>query len=115
MKIKNTDTGEITEITHAEYEHEVMTDVIGNCGFPEMGYDEEDEVRTANTETIEWWQNYADRDAEMLERKNEIAKAIKDDRERERFEEGFSRSLGDAGEMEVEYACGMDFLNTYAN
>lgn len=114
MRIKNTDTGKIEEITHAAYDTDVMTDVIGNCGNPEMGWDEKDEVRTASTETIEWWQTYADRDAEMIERKKEILESIEDDQQREKFERGFLDAVAGAGEMEMEFACGMEFLNNWS-
>ena len=80
MKILNTTTGQIEELTHSGYDCDCVTDIIADDSTITWN---EDDVRQGSEESINWWRTYLAADAEYMAAKAELVENLDEDQKEE--------------------------------
>ena len=74
MKILNTTTGQIEELTHNGYDCDCVPDLIADDST--ITWDEATEIMQADEDSIAWWRDYLAADADFLAAKADLIETL---------------------------------------
>jgi hypothetical protein len=109
MKILNTTTGKIEELTHDGYDCDCVPDLVAADNA--ITWNDEFEVRQADEDSIDWWRTYLAADEEFMAVKAELRAELDED-DREQLETDLENAMG--CDMESQPAAGMAVLKEWA-
>ena len=81
MKILNTTTGQIEELTHSGYDCDCVPDLI--AADSTITWNEDEEIRQGSEESVDWWRTYLAADAEYMEAKADLCATLGEDQKEE--------------------------------
>jgi hypothetical protein len=109
MKILNTTTGKIEELSHAGYQSDCVPDLVAEDS--NITWNQALNVREADEGSIAWWRNYLAADEEFMAAKAELRSELDED-DREQLETDLGNAMG--CDLENQPAAGMSVLKEWA-
>ena len=95
MKILNTTTGQIEELTHSGYDCDCVPDLI--AADSTITWNKDEEIKQGSEESIDWWRTYLAADAKYMKAKADLVETLDyDDRD------DLETLLNDAMDCDVE-------------
>lgn len=109
MRILNTTTGQIEELTHTGYECDCVPDLIADDST--ITWNAEEEIKQGDEDSIAWWRTYLTADAEYMEAKADLFGTLDNAQDEEKLENLLNDAM--ACDMEDQPEAGMSVLKEW--